>query len=180
MPPTIFPTNAASKDLRSVAVANNLVDTLAQTLTGTNTLLSKLQPGSTSCRCWQFWQRKNICTLCLLVSPRVFNSNGNICSKVWQALKSFFLQWASGDGNCWHFLPAIFDKAMNVTVCGLTSLPFKCAGLAIANPVTSCLANRNVSTLLTSCLSQTVQRKKDFSFLDHRNICTSVCVTSNT
>ena len=66
------------------------------------------------------------------------------------------------------FIPAIYGESVSETVRLLASLPVKCAGLAITNPVETCQANYVASTLVCSHLSQAVQGKCEFFEMTHK------------
>ena len=66
------------------------------------------------------------------------------------------------------FIPAIYGESVRDSIRLLASLPVKCAGLAITNPVSTSQANYNASTLVCSHLPQAIQGKSEFYELVHQ------------
>ena len=66
-----------------------------------------------------------------------------------------------------HFVPAIYGEKVSESVRTLSSLPVKCAGIAITNPVKTSQPNYEASTLVCSHLLQAIQGKSEFSEMSH-------------
>ena len=66
-----------------------------------------------------------------------------------------------------HFVPAIFGEKVSESVRKLSSLPVRCAGIAITNPVKTSQPNYEASTLVCSHLIQAIQGKSDLFEMNH-------------
>ena len=66
-----------------------------------------------------------------------------------------------------HFVPAIYSEKVSASVRTLSSLPVRCAGIAITNPVTTSQSNYVASTIVCSHLIQAIQGKSEFCEMSH-------------
>ena len=66
-----------------------------------------------------------------------------------------------------HFVPTIYGEKVSESVRMLSSLPVRCTGIAITNPVTTSQTNYESSTLVCSHLIQAIQGKSEFLAMSH-------------
>jgi hypothetical protein len=78
------------------------------------------------------------------------------------------------------FLPALFGKSQDSIsdIRTLLALPVKLAGLAVPDPVSTCAANYQSSTVMSSHLLLAVQEKITFNFQDHNDTCRAALVAT--